>query len=204
MEAQRDLTCRPRDLEGKLLPFGEFVVDADNGIVYGKLGLPLQNRDRHGYIVIAAGRARKAKLGLPTYAHQAVWEAVNGPMPKGMTITHRNGIKDDNRLCNLEMITQSANMEHAYRTGLVDKVGVAHHMARLDDEKVLFIRANAEAFTDREFAEMFGVGKKTVTDARIGKNWSHLPGATRKGKRFTGEVKPSSKWAARRPNPASS
>lgn len=154
--------------------------DPETGIVYGKMGNPITNRDRHGYITLCTGKVRKAKEGLPTYAHQFVWETVHGPIPPDMTINHINGIKDDNRLANLELVSQSDNMHHAYRTGLIDKVGEAHHHAKLDEEKVRFIRANAWNYEDADMAAMFGVGKEAVRDARNGKNWSHLPGAVRK------------------------
>lgn len=154
--------------------------DPETGIVYGKHGRPMQNRDRHGYIVICSGRVRKAKLGLPTYAHQLVWVTVHGPIPAGMTINHLNGIKDDNRLCNLELVSQSDNVHHAYRTGLINKIGEAHHLAKLTEDDVRFIRANAWRYEDAEMAKMFAVGKEAVRDARNGTNWSHLPGAVRK------------------------
>lgn len=162
------------------LSYQSAFADPTTGIIYGKNGRPLNNRNKNGYIVICTGRVRKAKHGLPTCGHQFVWETVHGPIPAGMTINHINGVKDDNRLVNLELVSQSDNMHHAYRTGLIDKVGEAHHHAKLNEEKVRFIRTNAWRYLDTEMAEMFGVAKKTITDARIGKNWAHLPGAVRK------------------------
>lgn len=38
------------------------------------------------------------------YEHRYVWEQYNGKMPKGFHIHHINGIKDDNRIENLELI----------------------------------------------------------------------------------------------------
>src|SRR3990167_9776089 len=36
--------------------------------------------------------------------HRLVWEAANGPIPKGHVVHHINGVKDDNRLENLEVM----------------------------------------------------------------------------------------------------
>jgi hypothetical protein len=59
--------------------------------------------------------------------HRALWEESNGPIPIGYDIHHKNGIKTDNRLENLELIshqehTSSHNKErHAKRRALLVK-----------------------------------------------------------------------------------
>lgn len=37
--------------------------------------------------------------------HRLVWAEDNGPIPDGHVVHHRNGVKDDNRLENLELMT---------------------------------------------------------------------------------------------------
>lgn len=64
-------------------------VETFNGIVYY-----LSNQ---GYFESTAEHGSK---GL----HRAIWEAHNGPIPEGFHIHHRNEIKTDNRIENLECI----------------------------------------------------------------------------------------------------
>ena len=47
------------------------------------------------------------------YVHRFIWECFNGIIPDGKVIDHVNNIKDDNRLCNLQLITQKENCKKA-------------------------------------------------------------------------------------------
>lgn len=49
--------------------------------------------------------------------HRSIWESVNGPIPKGFHIHHRNQDTHDNRLENLELLTIS---EHSKRHAKTD------------------------------------------------------------------------------------
>ena len=41
-----------------------------------------------------------------------IWYAVNGPIPKGMQINHRNHDRADDRLSNLELVTPKENVRY--------------------------------------------------------------------------------------------
>ena len=158
----------PRDQEGRFCVGGEYAIDAENGIVYGKLGEPITSVSEYGYVQVMHGGQR-------VLAHRMIWEAVHGPIPERMTVNHINGIKIDNRISNLELLTVSENLKHAYQTGLIDKKGEAHPLAKLDEEAVMFIRRNRGKYTNRQFAVMFGVGIVCVSQAANGRRWKHLP-----------------------------
>ena len=43
------------------------------------------------------------------HVHRFVWECFNGNIPEGKVIDHINNDKEDNRLCNLELVTHQQN-----------------------------------------------------------------------------------------------
>ena len=61
-----------------------------------------------GYLYFTAWK--KGQKGNKTYrVHRFVWECYNGLIPDGKVIDHINDIKDDNRLCNLQLSTPQQN-----------------------------------------------------------------------------------------------
>lgn len=52
------------------------------------------------------------------YVHRTVYELFIGAIPSGYEINHINGDKSDNRVENLELLTRSQNLTHAYKIGL--------------------------------------------------------------------------------------
>ena len=52
------------------------------------------------------------------WVHALVAAAFIGPRPERLHVNHKNGIKADNRVENLEYVTCAENHRHAFRTGL--------------------------------------------------------------------------------------
>lgn len=73
------------------------------------------NITRNGYTL--AHLQVNAVRASPT-VHELVLSAFVGPRPNRMDVNHINGVKADNRLCNLEYVTRTENHKHAVRTGL--------------------------------------------------------------------------------------
>lgn len=94
-----------------------------------------------GYLMVRAMVDKKRLSGL---AHRLVWFHFNGPIPDGMEVNHRNGIKQDNRPTNLEVLTPAGNMQHAVRILGVGRTahqdGENNHAAKLTTVQVQEIR----------------------------------------------------------------
>ena len=73
---------------------------------------------RHGYVQLSLHKDKKSKK---IFAHVLVMLAFVGEKTKGNDVNHINGIKNDNRLENLEYCTRSENMIHAFNNGLCKK-----------------------------------------------------------------------------------
>ena len=137
------------------------------------------NRLRQGYLIyrlMQNGRQRDA-LG-----HVLVAEAFLGGIPPGKECNHRNGVKEDNRLENIEVITHAENLQHADRIGLrnprkpnLKNRGANNGMARIDDSQVIAVKmALLAGRRPAELAKEFGVPLGTVSKIKRGYRWAHL------------------------------
>ena len=156
--AESSLQAQPRTInrfqEEIVWASGKFTVDADGAV--WRDGKRAEHKSSLGYLQV---RVMINKIRYYTGAHRLVWHALKGPIPPGMTINHKNGIKDDNRLENLEVVTYSQNTKHAYKIGLMDEHGEKNPAAKLSDEAVKAIRLlyGTREFTMEAIGRMFGV-----------------------------------------------
>lgn len=112
----------------------------------------------------------------PRKVHRLVAEAFLGSIPKGFTVNHINGVKHDNRVENLEVISRGANIEHAFRVIKTQSVvGERNPKAVLTDAKVIAMRTRlAEGATLMELAREFGVSKSTASSIKTNSCWKHV------------------------------
>ena len=109
------------------------------------------------------------------YIHRLVLEAFIGPCPSNCETNHKNGIKTDNRVENLEWITRSENTKHAFRIDLKTNKGIMGSKAKLRDEDVLEIRRLARhGARGVTIARMYKVTSATVYDIVKYKSWNHI------------------------------
>lgn len=94
-----------------------------DGVLYSKFNT-INHRcgDAVGYID-SSGYCEFKHNGKPYKAHRVIWEINYGKIPSNMEIDHINGIRSDNRIENLRLVTRLDNTRNA-RVGLNNQTGV--------------------------------------------------------------------------------
>ena len=144
---------------------GEWIPSVDTGQVYStrKKGFLTPRKNTRGYPMISYVRLS-----------HIVWVAANGAVPYGMHIDHINGDKEDNRLCNLQLVTCAEN-------NLLSTACLTYAQA----EEIRRRYAEGD-ISHRNLAMEYGVGKSVITNLLSNKTYtkpidtSHVSAETRK------------------------
>lgn len=125
-------------------------------------------RERKGTLT-KAGYYRigiRSDLGkLEVVAHRLIAITFIGPIPEDKEVNHINGVKTDNRVENLEIITHRENLIHALVTNLRHPAhGESHHWAKLKDDEVKNIREEYSTglFSQYALARKYGVNQSQI------------------------------------------
>lgn len=153
-------------------------IDFDAGHVYSYLS----GRNKHllnckhklGYLQASAGTSRKNRNYI--LLHRLIWIAKYGKIPENLMINHKNGIKNDNRLDNLELVTKSGNAYHSIRV-LGNKTGhlygEKHPSSKITQSDVNMIRKlyHEDKIKVLELEKMFNLKQSQLYSIISGKSW---------------------------------
>lgn len=90
-------------------------------------------------------------------------------------VNHKNGIKQDNRLNNLEWATNSENQIHAFKNKMQNnRQGILHNLCKLTEKQVLEIRAINHKESYNSIGKRYGVNKSTISAIINRTNWKHI------------------------------
>ena len=107
--------------------------------------------------------------------HRLVMAAFVGPCPDGIQVNHIDGDKENNRLDNLEYMTQSENMVHGRGLGLFSSIGGEKNgNAILTEENVHEIRRRLKYESPKAIAERFNISRGNIYSIKNGTRWSSL------------------------------
>lgn len=128
-------------------------------------------KDGKGYETVSlsvGGKVKKQRV------HRLVGRAFIGEAPLSRPyMNHKNGIKTDNRVENLEYCSMAENNLHAARSGLRTKtVGENHRWAKLTQAKAMEI-FNASGGVC-EIARRYGLQHQHVSDIKRKKTWAKM------------------------------
>lgn len=94
-------------------------------------------------------------------------------------VNHKNGIRDDNKIINLEWTTHSENIQHSFKVlnrKPKDNIGSKNSNATLSEEKVLEIRRLYKEGdkNQKELSEIYNVNKPAIWKIVNNYNWKHI------------------------------
>jgi len=136
--------------------------------------------DNSGYLRTMLKRDSDGKIHTVKVHRMVALAFLENPENKSQ-VNHINGIRNDNRLINLEWVTHSENAKHSFIIGLSSNKGENNPCASLTDEQAKEILANYEfgkkarsGITKKQIAQKYNTTESVIKRLVQRKTWKHL------------------------------
>lgn len=170
-------------IETKLIySYPNYSVSSDGVVWVNKTGKPLKQQYQksspktkrgEGYVRVELTKNGKSKK---FFVHRLVAEAfIPKTDPNANCVNHKNGIKDDNSVENLEWVTHRQNVDHAVETGLQPKgerIGTSKYKEVQIHQACSLLEKGVNTVND--IADICGLNPNTVYDLRLKRSWKHI------------------------------
>ena len=111
------------------------------------------------------------------YVHRLVAKTFIPNQDNKPQVNHKDGNKQNNCIDNLEWVTHSENMKHAFKIGLESNQGIKNGNSKLTENDVLTIHGLClSEMKQKEIGILFNASRLCIQNIISGKNWKHLIG----------------------------
>lgn len=137
----------------------------------GRLLQPFLNHAGYAIATLRVNKKNKKFVVHRLIAHNLIPNPANKP-----EINHRNGVKNDNHILNLEWATRMENLHHCQTVLKNHSHGEIHPKAKLTEADVFKIRSLHETgnYTYAEISRMYNMCDCTISNIVRKKIWKHL------------------------------
>lgn len=144
----------------------------------GKTRIMKPALDGCGYLRTVLKRESDGKL-CTIKVHRIIAENWLVAVKENLEVNHKNGIKTDNRIINLEWVTRSQNIQHSYDSlSKIRLKGCLNPAAIVNEKDVLEIRKNYKTWIKqmkrKQIAHKYGISESALKSIISKRTWSHI------------------------------
>lgn len=145
-------------------------IKTSKGARAGRILVPGHDRGYPSVNLLTNGKYKHRKI------HQLVMLAFVGDRPAGIEVNHKNGIRHDNRLENLEYLTKQENITHSVQVLHSHRRGVDKPNSKLNDFAVREIRRlySEGGISHAQLAKRYGVNSVSILHVIHRTTWKHI------------------------------
>lgn len=146
---------------GNLMSIDRFIKHSNGGDKFIKGGIKNSRLNKCGYL---RSNLKNKGNSYDVLIHRLVAEAFIPNEDNKTHVNHKNGVKTDNRVENLEWVTDSENKVHAVKLRLIK--------TKLTDDQAIEI--NKSKLSNRKLAEIYNVDSTIIWRIKNNKSYKHL------------------------------